>query len=148
MTKPEFVYVIVIAQPPERVWEGLTTAEFTKQYWHRTEVDSDFKVGSPIRFMTASGTVGAEGEILEVEYPSKLSYSWQFPNNPDTRDEPSSRVTFRLEPVAAGTKLTVCHDRFPVDSKMFELVQGGWPLVLCGLKTLLETGAAIDFSEE
>ena len=148
MTMPEFVYVIVIAKPPEKVWEGLTTAEFTKKYWHKTEVSTDFAIGSPIRFTTESGEVGAEGEILTANYPAELSYTWQFPNNPDTSAEAPSRVTFKLEPVPAGTKLTVIHDQFPEDSKMFGLIEGGWPLVLSGLKTLLESGIAVDFSSE
>lgn len=148
MTKPDYIYVLVIASPPEKVWEGLTSAEFTKRYWHKTEVKSDFKVGSAIQFMTESGQIGCEGEILSVNYPFELSFTWQFPNNPDTRDEQPSRVSFSLEPIAAGTKLTVVHDQFPAESKMFDLIQGGWPLVLCGLKTLLESGTAVDFSAD
>lgn len=148
MTKPEFVYVIVIAKSPAEVWKGLTSPEFTKQYWHKTEVASDFEAGSAIRFMNESGQVGCEGEILSADYPAELSYTWQFPNNPDTRDEVPSRVTFHLEQIAAGTRLTVVHDRFPADSKMRELVEPGWPLVLCGLKTLLESGRAVDFTAE
>lgn len=148
MTKPDYVYVIVIAKSPEAVWQGLTSPEFTKQYWHKTEVESDFEVGSAIHFMTESGQVGCEGEVLSVDYPVELSFTWQFPNNPDTRDEQPSRVSFRLEPIAAGTKLTVIHDQFPDDSKMLGLVQPGWPLVLCGLKTLLESGSAVDFSAD
>lgn len=148
MTKPEYVYVVVIAKPPEEVWKGLTTPEFTKQYWHKTEVSSDFTVGSSIEFMTEDGHVGCEGEILSADYPAELSFTWQFPRNPETAKETHSRVTFRLEPIAAGTKLTVLHDQFPTDSKMYELVQPGWPLVICGLKTLLESGTAVDFSAE
>ena len=148
MTKPEFIYVVVIARPPEDVWNALTTAEFTRQYWHKTAIRSEFRVGSPIEFMTEKGHVGCEGEILSADYPAELSFTWQFPRNPDTSKEPPSRVTFRLESIAAGTKLTVVHDRFPDDSKMYELVQPGWPLVICGLKTLLESGKAVDFSAE
>ncbi len=148
MTKPEYVYVVVIAKPPEEVWKGLTIPEFTKQYWHKTEVRSDFTVGSSIEFMTEDGHVGCEGEILSADYPAELAFTWQFPRNPETAKEPHSRVTFRLEPIAAGTKLTVLHDQFPADSKMYELVQPGWPLVICGLKTLLESGTAVDFSAE
>lgn len=148
MKSPEFVYVVVIAKPPEDVWKGLTDPEFTRQYWHKTEVRSDFRVGSAIEFMTEDGHVGCEGEILSATRPIELSYTWQFPRNPDTSKEPHSRVTFRLEAIAAGTKLTVVHDHFPANSKMFELVQPGWPLVICGLKTLLESGTAVDFSAE
>jgi len=148
MAKPDFVYVVVIAKSPEEVWKGLTSPEFTKQYWHRTEVQSDYVVGSSIKFLLESGEVGCEGEILTAEFPSELSYTWQFPNNPDTKDEAPSRVSFRLESIAHGTKLTVIHDHFPDDSKMFEMVRDGWVLVLCGLKTLLESGRAVDFSAD
>ncbi len=148
MTKPESVYVIVIATSPETVWEGLTSPEFTKQYWHRTEVQSDFEVGSPIRFLLESGEVACEGEILSAKHPSELAYTWHFPNNPETKNESPSRVTFRLEPVGAGTKLTMIHDQFPDGSKMLGMISQGWPCVLSGLKTLLESGRAVDFTAE
>lgn len=148
MSKPECVYVVVIAKSPEEVWSGLTSPEFTKQYWHRTEVQSDFSVGSPIRFLLESGEVGCEGEILVANHPVELAFTWQFPNNPETKDESPSRVLFRLESIAAGTKLTMIHDQFPTDSKMLDMVRDGWPLVICGLKTLLESGRAVDFTAE
>ena len=148
MTKPEYVYVCVIARSREEVWKGLTSPEFTKLYWHKTEVRSAFTVGSAIEFMTEDGQVGCEGEILSADYPAELSFTWQFPRNPVTSKEPSSRVTFQLEEISAGTKLTVIHDQFPENSKMYELVEPGWPLVVGGLKTLLETGSAVDFSVE
>lgn len=149
MTNPEYHYVTVIAASRERVWEGLTTAEFTQQYWHQARVQSDWQKGSPIRFMvdTDEGEAsGCEGEVLKCEPPAELSYTWSFPRNPELRDEAPSRVTFLLEDMEGNTKLTVIHDRFPEDSKMLEMVSGGWPLVIAGLKTLLETGEAVDFS--
>lgn len=148
MTKPQSVYVVAIAKSPEEVWQGLTSPEFTKLYWHRTEVQSDFKVGSPIRFMLESGEVGCEGEILSAKHPSELVFTWQFPNNSETKDEPPSRVSFRLEPISGGTKLTMIHDQFPADSKMLPMIHEGWPLVLSGLKTSLESGRAVDFTTQ
>lgn len=146
MTTPEYVYVAAIAAPPEVVWKGLTTADFTQQYWHETRIECDFRVGSPVRFLVENDEVGCEGEILVSEPPNRLSYTWQFPRNPETKNEAPSRVTFLLEPIGAGTKLTVTHDRFPEGSKMYHLVKDGWPLVISGLKTLLETESAVDFS--
>ncbi len=143
---PDYIYVTVIAASAEKVWQGLTTAEFTRQYWHSTSIQSDFKVGSRVEFLVENDEVGCEGEVLVCDYPKELSYTWAFPRNPDTRAESPSRVTFKLETVAGGTKLTVVHDQFPSGSKMYELVSGGWPLVISGLKTLLETGSAVDFS--
>ncbi len=148
MSRPDYLYVVVIAKSSEEVWKGLTSPEFTKQYWHRTEVQSDYAVGSPIKFLMESGEVACEGEILSADYPTELSFTWQFPNNPDTKEEAPSRVSFRLESIASGTKLTLMHDRFPEGSKMFEMVRDGWPCVLGGLKTLLELGRAVDFSDD
>ena len=102
MTRPDYVYVVAIAKPPEEVWKGLTTPEFTRQYWHKTDVSSDFKVGSRIEFLTEDGHIGCEGEILSADYPAELSFTWQFPRNPETSRELPSRVTFRLEPIATG----------------------------------------------
>ena len=146
MNKPEYVYVTVIAKTPEEVWNALTLPEFTRQYWHRTDVQSDFEAGSPVRFLTESGSVAAEGEVLVASRPLELAYTWQFPNNPETKDEAPSRVTFKLEPIPNGTQLTVIHDQFPAGSKMLEIVRPGWPLVIGGLKTLLETDRAVDFT--
>lgn len=144
-TKPDFVYVSVIAASPESVWQGLTTAEFTRQYWHSTEVQSDFEAGSPIVFLVGD-EVGCEGTILVADYPAELSYTWHFPRNEQTAAESPSRVRFLLEAIPQGTRLTVIHDQFDNPSPTREMVSEGWPLVICGLKTLLETGQGIDFS--
>jgi hypothetical protein len=49
-------------------------------------------------------------------------------------------VTFELEPFKGQTRLTVIHDEFDPDSKIFVMISSGWPAVLSSLKTLLETG--------
>ena len=146
MSKPGFVYMAVIAAPPEKVWQCMTSAEFTRQYWHSTEVRSDFAKGSPIEFLMPDGEVGVRGEILEADFPTTLSYSWQFTRDPETRDDPPSRVTFTLEPLNVGTRLTVVHDQLADGCKTAELVTFGWPHVIGGMKTLIETGNAVDFS--
>ena len=148
MKTSDYRYVTVIAASPEQVWKGLTTAEFTRQYWHSTHVRSDWQKGSKVEFLVENDVVACEGVILEVNPPSRLSYTWRFPLNPATCSEPDSRVLFLLEPVAGGTLLTVIHDHFPDDSVMYEHVSAGWPLVICGLKTLLETGKAVDFTAQ
>ena len=146
MSRPEFVYMAVIAALPEKVWQCMTSAEFTRQYWHSTEVRSDFTQGSSIEFLTPDGEDGVRGAILEAEFPRTLSYSWQFMRDPETRNDPPSRVTFTLEALNVGTRLTVMHDQLAEGCKTAELVTFGWPHVIGGMKTLLETGDAIDFS--
>jgi uncharacterized protein YndB with AHSA1/START domain len=148
MSNPDYVYVSVIAAPRDKVWEALTSPEFTQQYWHQTRVRSDFQVGSPIVFLVENDQIGCEGEVLIADFPRELSYTWRFPRNPETAAEPHSRVSFVLDEHPKGTLLTVRHDRFPPDSKTFPMIAAGWPFVICGLKTLLETGQAVDFSTE
>ena len=150
MNTPDFVYVIVIAAPPEKVWQAITNAEFTRQYWHATRVQSDWEEGGPIHFLVDDNggeRIGCEGTLLTVDPPRRLSYTWHFPGNPDVADEEPSRVSFELVELQGHTRLTVTHDRFVPDSKMRPMVTEGWPLVLAGLKTLLETGRAVDFSQ-
>lgn len=146
MNSPEFVYMTVIAASAERVWQGLTTAEFTEQYWHATRIRSEFTAGATIEFVNADGSVGVAGEILTADRPNELSYTWRFLRNPDAVDDQPSRVTFRLEAIHAGTRLTVTHDRLEEGSATATMVTFGWPHVIAGLKTLLETGSAVDFT--
>lgn len=146
MSKPEFVYMTVIAAPAERVWQALTSAEFTRQYWHSTRVRSTFTPGAPIEFLNPDDSVGVAGEVLSADRPNELSYTWRFLRNPDAADDPVSRVTFRLEAIHVGTRLTVTHDRLAEGSTTAQLVSFGWPHVIAGLKTLLETGEAVDFT--
>ena len=136
----------VIAASAEDVWKGLTSAEFTCQYWHGTRIQSDFKKGSKLEFLLPDGEAGVCGEVLEADYPRRLSYTWQFMRDPDCKDDPASRVSFELEPLNVGTRLTVVHDELAYGCKTSELVSFGWPHVMAGLKTLLETGEAVDFS--
>jgi uncharacterized protein YndB with AHSA1/START domain len=147
----EYVFVEIINASREVVWEALTSPAFTEQYWHSTRVASDFRPGSEIVFHVDGGEVGCRGEVLAADPPALLAYTWQFPRNPVVRDEVPSRVTFELETIGTAatgqaTRLTVTHDRFPEGSHMPELVRPGWPLVIAGLKTLLETGEAVDYS--
>ena len=146
MSQTEFVYMAVIAAPREAVWKALTTPEFTRQYWHETAIVSDFTPGAEIRFETADGKDAVSGRILTADYPSELAYSWLFASEVEAGNTRESRVTFRLEALDLGTRLTVVHDELEPGSRTQEMVSFGWPHVISGLKTLLETERAVDFS--
>ena len=148
MSKPDFIYMTVIAAMPDEVWKGLTTPEFTRQYWHNTRVRSDYRVGSAIEFLNEDDSIGVAGEILVANRPLELAYTWQFTGeNSPAKDDPPSRVSFQLEPIAAGTRLMVTHDQLEEAAETATMVAFGWPHVLAGLKTMLETGSAIDFTD-
>jgi len=140
--KPEFVYVTYIETTPEKLWEALTDSAFTRQYWFDTEVRSDWKVGSPIA-LVMSGTVTDTGEILEADRPRRLSYTFKHERDDDMRNEPATKVVFTLQPFGKLVKLTVTHEGFGVGSKLLDGISKGWPAILSGLKSLLETGKVL-----
>ena len=59
----------------------------------------------------------------------------------DVRSEGASRVTWDIEPVGASCRLTVTHDQLREGAN--EQLYGGWPMILSGLKTWLETGSVL-----
>jgi uncharacterized protein YndB with AHSA1/START domain len=142
MSPQKFFYVSYIKTTPDELWRALTSPEFTRQYWMDNRVDSDWKIGSTVKFTSADGKLTISGKVLASERPKLLSYTWSLQLSEETKLEKPSRVVFqieRYEPNPQLVKLTVTHDDFPVNSKVFPGISTGWPLVLSGLKTLLET---------
>ncbi|MDA0788361.1 MAG: SRPBCC family protein [Proteobacteria bacterium] len=139
--------VIYIQASRERVWEGLTTPGFTQRYFHETRVESDWQLGSDVIYYNPDRTVAVAGKVLEMEYPRRLSFTWQVHYDRQARQESPSRVTFTLDQVAGeATCLTVLHDQFPADSVVLPQISRGWIAILSNLKTLLETGNTMTVS--
>lgn len=134
------VFVIYIRASAERLWDAITTPEFTRRYFHATAIESDWKVGSPVTYKLPDGTLAAEGKVLACDKPRRLSISWAFRYAPEVAGDPPSRVTFEIEPVGDSCKLTVIHDDFATETATYKAVGGGWPGILSSLKSLLETG--------
>jgi uncharacterized protein YndB with AHSA1/START domain len=142
MSKPEFIYVTYIETRPEKLWEALTSGEFSKRYWFGTELQSDWKVGSPVA-LVMNGTVTDMGEILEAERPRRLSYTFKHQLDKAMRNEPPSKVVFNIEPHGQFVKLTLTHEGFIEGSRILDGITRGWPAILSSLKSLLESGKAI-----
>jgi len=142
MSKPEFVYVTYIRTTPERLWDALTSSEFTRRYWFGTELRSDFKPGSPFA-LVMDGKVTDTGEILEADRPRRLSYTFRHELDDEMRKEGATRVVFTLEPHGDLVKLTLTHEGFAKDSRLLDGVSKGWPAILSNLKSLLESGDAL-----
>jgi uncharacterized protein YndB with AHSA1/START domain len=140
--RPEFVYVTYIETTPEKLWEALTSSEFSRRYWFNTEVKSDWKVGSPFA-LVMNGTTTDVGEILEADPPRRLSYSFRHVLNDELRDERPSKVVFNIEGHGNFVKLTLTHEDFAEGSKLLDGVSKGWPAILSSLKSMLESGTAL-----
>jgi uncharacterized protein YndB with AHSA1/START domain len=142
MTNVEFVYTTYIQSTQQKVWDALTTPEFTRQYWG-CELTSDWKAGSSWHSIrNADGQRNMVGKVLESSPPDTLSFSWHLPDTNQESDQ--SRVTYKLETIADTVKLTVIHDKLESGSTMATNISQGWPLVLSSLKSFLETGKALD----
>jgi uncharacterized protein YndB with AHSA1/START domain len=142
MSKPEFVYTIYIETTPEKLWEALTSSEFSRRYWFGTELRTDWKIGSPFA-LVMNGTTTDVGEILEADPPRRLSYSFKHVLDDEMRNEQPSKVVFVLEPYGKLVKLTLTHEGFAEGSKLLDGISKGWPAIMSGLKSLLETGNAL-----
>jgi len=144
MNTPVSVYETWIRADADAIWRGLTAAEFTRRYFHRTAIESDFQVGSPVVYRNPDGSTAVDGEVLESDPPHRLVISWHVHYDPAMDAEGPSRVAFDVEDVGSGVcRLRVTHDGFPQDSVVFAQIDGGWRAIMSSLKTLLETGEAL-----
>jgi uncharacterized protein YndB with AHSA1/START domain len=82
-----------------------------------------------------------EGENLEVDPPRRLVQSMRALWGPVAEAEGTTRVTWEIEQVADSCRLTVTHDQLREDAS--DELYGGWPMILSGLKTWLETGEVL-----
>jgi uncharacterized protein YndB with AHSA1/START domain/DNA-binding transcriptional ArsR family regulator len=138
----EKIFEIYIKTTPERLWEAITSSEMRRKYNFGAGVESDWTPGS--RYETghpdAPGVISA-GENLEVDPPRRLVQSFTALWGDDVKRAGTSRVTWAIEPIADSCRLTVTHDQLPENAS--SALYGGWPMVLSGLKTLLETGQTL-----
>jgi uncharacterized protein YndB with AHSA1/START domain len=136
------VFEIYIKTTPERLWEAITDPEMRAKYSFGVSTTSDWEEGSGY----SSGVPGvieiAEGENLEVDPPSRLVQSFTALWSDEVKAVGTSRVTWEIRKVGDSCQLIVIHDQLPVDAN--SEVYGGWPMILSGLKTLLETGELLD----
>jgi len=142
MAESKFLYVTYIRTTPEKLWDALTRPEFTRQYWMGISHESDWTPGASWKLVNAEGKVFDAGEVVEIDPPRRLVLSWTNQFREELKAEGPSRATFELEPMETTVKLTVTHEIGVADSKFIQAVSGGWPMILSGLKSLLETGSA------
>jgi uncharacterized protein YndB with AHSA1/START domain len=136
------VFEIYIKTTPERLWDAITDPEMRAKYSFGVQTDSDWTEGSSYTSSVPGVVDIAKGENLEVDPPRRLVQSFNALWSDDVKAVGTSRVTWEIEQVGDSCQLTVVHDQLPenANSEVF----GGWPMILSGLKTLLETGETLD----
>jgi uncharacterized protein YndB with AHSA1/START domain len=142
--KPTTVYTIYIAATPEKVWEALTTAEFSRKYFFGFAVEAELKIGGAFVVRAPDGSLHISGEVIECDPPRKLSITWNV-NWPALVEKLGiTLVTYEIERAGDSVRLTLseAHDR-PIDDDILSGGRAGWPAILSSLKSLLETGNAL-----
>ncbi len=154
------VYRVYIRATPEAIWDAITKPEWTQRYGYQAIAEYDLRPGGSYRGlapaqMQAMGMpeVVVDGELLEVDPPRKLVQTWRFVWDEEIAAEGPTRVTFDIEEDDGGyTRLTVTHELENAPRTAAQLAGpgrlheggGGWNWVLSSLKTLLETGSALE----
>jgi uncharacterized protein YndB with AHSA1/START domain len=139
--RPDIVYTIYIAATPEKVWQALTTAEFSRKYFFGFAVEAELKAGGAFLVHAPDGSVHISGEVIECDPPRKLSITWNV-NWPGLVEKLGvTLVTYEIERAGGSVRLTLteAHDR-PIDDDILSGGRQGWPAILSSLKSLLETG--------
>lgn len=144
MANSRFVYVTYIRTTPQKLWQALMEPEFTRQIWCDTHQECDWTKGASWKLMIPDGRVGDAGEVLEIEPCRRLVLKWRNEFIPELKEEGYSRMTYELEEQGEAVKFTLIHEMERPDSKLIEGVSSGWPHILASLKSLLETGQALE----
>jgi uncharacterized protein YndB with AHSA1/START domain len=136
----EKVFEIYIRTTPERLWEAITDGEIRSKYQFGARVTSEWTPGSRFEMGVPgdSGFLLGEGEILEVDPPRRLVQTMTALWSDDVKSEGPSRITWEIEQVQDSCRLIVTHDQLREGAN--DELYGGWPMILSGLKTWLETG--------
>ncbi len=145
MEKSTFVYVTYIRTTPEKLWSKLTETEVPREFFFATTLHApEWKVGAKWNSTAPDGTLVDGGEVLEIDPPKRLVLRWHHEMRPEHKAEGNSRATYELEQKEGMVKLTVIHEMDRGQSKFIEAVSNGWPTILSSLKSLLETGDALE----
>ncbi len=159
---PTQVYRIYIRATAQAIWDAITRPEWTVRYGYNINAEYDLRPGGKYRARPSaisrargelhgvpSPDVIAEGDILEVNAPYRLVTTFRFTIPAEAAAEPTTRLTYEIEPKPDGTcMLTVTHDldgapiMAAIVSGQGGAAGGGHAWILSDLKTLLETQKA------
>jgi uncharacterized protein YndB with AHSA1/START domain len=140
-SKPKTVYVTYIASTPEKVWQALTSSEFTRKYFWERDIDIEPKRGGAFVLRLPDGRINVQGKVLDYDPPRKLSVTWHVEWPEDFRKLPECVVTYEIAPAGGAVRLIMTESHsWDVPEAILSGGRMGWPAVLSGLKSLLETG--------
>jgi uncharacterized protein YndB with AHSA1/START domain len=141
--KPKTVYVTYIVSTPEKVWEALTSPEFTRKYFWGLGIELEPKLGGSFALRMPDGTAHVQGKVIAWDPPRKFAVSWGVKSPDEFAKLPECHVTYEIAPAGDAVRLTMTESHsWNIPEAILSGGRMGWPAVLSGLKSLLETGTA------
>src|SRR4029077_14092423 len=139
--KPGTVYVTYIAATPEKVWQALTSSEFTRKYFWDRDIDIEPKLGGAFALKLPDGKINVRGKVIAWDPPRKLAVTWQVEWPEDFRKLPECVVTYETAQAGEGVRLNMTESHsWNVPEAILSGGRTGCPAILSSLKSLLETG--------
>ncbi|MCP5026696.1 MAG: ATPase [Actinomycetia bacterium] len=143
MSEPTHVYETYIRCEPEAAWRAMVDGGQTVQYFYGTRVESDWQPGSSLRYLAPDGAVVADGEVVAVDEPRRLEIMFHPRWDPELEAEGPARTVWFVDEVNGLTRVRVeYHDLDPAGRILPDFTEG-IPLIVAGMKTLLETGGPL-----
>lgn len=145
-TPPKHVFVTVIKTTPEKLWAALTDGKITPAYYYGGAFEGEIKAGAHYRYIAPDGSRFVSGKIISAEAPHKLVATFKGEWMPGMENDAETRVTYEIQQQGDCCRLTLTHDEFAGETATYHNTGGGWPGILSGLKTLLETGQPLNYN--
>ena len=139
--RPDTVYTIYIGATPERVWEALTSAEFSRKYFFGFAIEAELREGGAFIMRAPDGSEHITGKVIVCEPPKKLTVTWNVNWPGLIAALGQTLVTYEIEPAGEAVRLTMteAHEK-PFADDILSGGRQGWPAILSSLKSVLETG--------
>jgi uncharacterized protein YndB with AHSA1/START domain len=139
--KPKTVYVTYIASTPEKVWQALTSSEFTRKYFWERSIEIEPKRGGNFALLLPDGRVNVKGKVVEYDPPKKLVVTWHVEWPDEFRKLPECLVSYEIAQAGEAVRLTMTESHsWDVPEAILSGGRMGWPAILSNLKSLLENG--------
>lgn len=145
--KPKHVYVSVIKTTPQKLWQALTDGKITPAYYYGATFQGKIEKGADYAYAAPGGEgFFVRGRIEDVVPEKKLVTTFKGEWMPGMENDAPTRVTWEIEQQGECCRLTLTHDHFEGETATYQNCGGGWPGILSGLKTLLETGEPLNYN--
>ena len=140
----DYTYRSFINADPQSTWDVMTDPAKTPLFFYGTRVDCTWQAGASMNYYHGdSDELASTGEILNVDAPNSYECLFHAQWDPELSAEGPVREIWRLDDTYGITELTVELYDSPPGSLAYESFSTGFPYIISGLKSVVETGSGL-----